>query len=65
MAERTVHLDPSELLGFRIVADRDDTSDDARLGGKIGEVKEDAPGSRLGAKVGGKLGVGDGKGGAN
>lgn len=61
MAERTVQLDPSELLGFRIVANRGDTSDDARLGGKVGEVKEDAPGSRMGAKVGGKVGVGGGK----
>ncbi len=61
MAERTVHLDPSKLLGFRIVADREDTSDDARLGGKVGEIKEDASGSRMGAKVGAKVGVGGGK----
>lgn len=58
MAERSVHLDPSELLGFRIVAVREDTSDDARLGGKVGVgPKEKESRSRLGAKVGGKVGV--------
>lgn len=62
MAERTVHLDPSELLGFRIVADREDTSDDARLGGKVGEIpKEKEASSLVGAKVGAKVGVGGGK----
>lgn len=60
MAERTVHLDPSKLLGFRIAVATEEATSDARLGGKVGEEpkqKDSSPPSRMGTKVGGKLGV--------